>query len=142
LAVGAYELEPPNVVANVSFPRAIGHADVWHAVANMPDGQIDFRSDSVLFLCWPPGWGNTMASDVLAAYESAGGERLVFIGEPKGGKTGNDAFFDALSDRWQLGSTDESFVSWWNLADTAARAALIYQHKTPGRDQRIARSLG
>ena len=63
--------------------------------------------------------GDTMASDALAAFEVAGGERLVYIGEPKGGKTGDDAFFDALSARWTLESADTRFVSWWNLADTA-----------------------
>jgi len=60
-----------------------------------------------------------MASDVLAAYELAGGDRLVYVGERKGGKTGNDAFFDALSARWVLESTDSQFASWWNLADVA-----------------------
>jgi hypothetical protein len=60
-----------------------------------------------------------MASTVLAQFERAGGRELVFIGEPKGGKTGDDAFFDRLAEGWDLSATDGQFVSWWNLADVA-----------------------
>lgn len=60
-----------------------------------------------------------MASETLTAFTAAGGERLVHIGEPKGGKTGDDAFFDALARDWRLQSEDPQFVSWWNLTDTA-----------------------
>jgi len=119
LVVDAYELEPPDEIENVSFPRAEGQVDVWYSVAGLDELRINGRLDCVLFLCWPPGWGNTMASDALAAFELAGGDRLVYIGEPKGGKTGDDAFFDALSARWKLESVDSRFVSWWNLADVA-----------------------
>lgn len=119
LAVDAFELEPPDRAENVSFPRAPGQADVWHFVDALDGLRIASRSDCVLFLCWPPGWGNTMASEILEAFEGAGGERLVYIGEPQGGRTGDDAFFDALSARWEPASSDASFVSWWNLADQA-----------------------
>jgi hypothetical protein len=60
-----------------------------------------------------------MASDALDAFERAGGRRLVYVGELKGGKTANDAFFDALASRWEISSVDKDFVSWWNLADVA-----------------------
>lgn len=119
LTVSAYELEPPHETENVSFPHAEGQADVWHSVSGIDGFSFDDHADDVLFLCWPPGWGNSMASTVLADFESSGGSRLVYIGEPRGGKTGDDAFFDALSDRWRLDSVDPRFVSWWNLADTA-----------------------
>lgn len=121
LAVAAYDFEPPDQVENVSFPEVPGQCNVWHAVGGLEEFASRFagRSDHVLFLCWPPGWGNTMASDALAEFERAGGDRLVFVGEPKGGKTGDDAFFDALSAGWELESQDAQFVSWWNLADLA-----------------------
>lgn len=119
LVVNAYELEPPDALENVSFPQAVGQDDVWHSVRSMAELRYEGLADRVLFLCWPPGWGNPMASEALAAFESAGGERLVYIGEPKGGKTGDAAFFDALASRWKLKSTDRSYVSWWNLADAA-----------------------
>lgn len=119
LTVEAFELEPPDGERNVSFPRATGQLDTWHAVGALDAFALDGRSEDVLFLCWPPGWGDTMASEALAAFESSGGSRLLFIGEPKGGKTGDDAFFDALMERWTLSSADSRFVSWWNLADVA-----------------------
>lgn len=132
LTVEAYELAPPDAVENVSFPRAKGQADVWYTVNDVKELRFDDLSDAVLFLCWPPGWGNSMASDVLSAFESAGGSQLIYIGEPKGGKTANDAFFDALSAHWCLESEDPHFVSWWNLTDRAQ--ALVRQRR--GLDQR------
>lgn len=121
IKVAAYDCEPPGVVENVSFPRAGKQMDVWHHVGGLDEFARDAagQSDHVLFLCWPPGWGNTMAVDALAAYEKSGGERLVYMGQSKGGMTGNDAFFDALSTRWALASEDSRYVSWWNLADVA-----------------------
>jgi hypothetical protein len=119
LAVDAYELEPPDSRDNVSFPQAHGQDDVWYTVRAMDGLSSDGLAGHVLFLCWPPGWENPMASETLAAFEATGGERLVYVGEPKGGKTGDAAFFDALSDRWALESSDPQFVSWWNLSDAA-----------------------
>jgi hypothetical protein len=121
ISVDAYDVEPPDKTDNVSFPRVGGQEDVWHYVGDLDEFNIRVGDgpDSVLLLCWPPGWGNQMATDALAAFERAGGQRLIYVGEPKGGKTANDAFFEALSSRWQLESADEKFVSWWNLADIA-----------------------
>lgn len=119
LTVSAYELEPPDKTENVSFPSANGQSDVWYSVSDLSELHTDGLLDHMLFLCWPPGWGNTMASDALTAFEAAGGNQLVYIGEPKGGKTANDAFFDALAASWTLESVDACFVSWWNLTDAA-----------------------
>jgi hypothetical protein len=119
LHVDAYELEPPDAQENVSFPQATGQTDVWYSVRPSADLSLDGLAGHVLFLCWPPGWESPMASEALAAFEAAGGDRLVYIGEPKGGKTGDAAFFDALARRWKLESVDPGFVSWWNLEDAA-----------------------
>ncbi|WP_225729478.1 MULTISPECIES: hypothetical protein [unclassified Nocardia] len=121
LTVDAYDSEPPDTSQNASFPGAAGLQDVWHHVGGLDefDARVGSRSDHVLFLCWPPGWGNTMASEALSAFAEAGGERLIFVGEQKGGKTGDDAFFDMLGESWTLDSQDAQYVSWWNLSDTA-----------------------
>jgi hypothetical protein len=121
MRVEAYDSEPPDQVENVSFPRAGEQADVWHRVGDLGEfeGAAVDRSEHMLFLCWPPGWGNTMASEALAAFEESGGRRLIFMGQPRGGMTGDDAFFDALAAGWELASEDEQFVSWWNLGDVA-----------------------
>ncbi|WP_330251204.1 hypothetical protein OG874_34320 [Nocardia sp. NBC_00565] len=121
VSVEAYDSEPPGRTENVSFLQAAGQTDVWHSVGDLDEFAARPRGGAgdVLFLCWPPGWGNTMASDALAVFEAAGGERVVYIGEPKGGKTGDDAFFDALLAGWELKTEDAQFISWWNLADRA-----------------------
>jgi hypothetical protein len=66
--VEAYDHEPPDKVDNASFPRAGEQADVWHPVGGLDEFDRN-SSNYVLFLCWPPGWGNTMASEALAAFE-------------------------------------------------------------------------
>ncbi|MFI5781911.1 hypothetical protein [Nocardia sp. NPDC051570] len=121
LIVDAFDFEPPDTTENVSFPGASGQRDVWHRVGDLASfaERVRGQSDHVLFLCWPPGWGNVMASTALDEFSRAGGDRLVFVGEPKGGKTGDDAFFDALALGWKLESEDSQYVSWWNLADVA-----------------------
>ena len=114
LEVEAYDSQPPDKVENPSFPRAAGQRDVWHHVGDLAEFASRARSaDYVLFLCWPPGWGDAMSSEALEAFEKNGGRRLIYIGERKGGKTGNDAFFGALSARWRLETVDPRFVSWW-----------------------------
>ncbi|MFG1850815.1 hypothetical protein ACGFJT_03160 [Actinomadura geliboluensis] len=126
LTVEAYDSNPPDKGVNASFPGAAGQADVWHPVGDLTEYATRARlADHVLFLCWPPGWGDTMSSEALTLFEDAGGERLIYIGEPRGGKTGNDAFFDALSARWRLESEDPQFVSWWRDADVAQGWARI-----------------
>ncbi|WP_173130941.1 hypothetical protein [Kibdelosporangium persicum] len=117
--VEAYDSEPPDQGDNVSFQAGAGQADVWHPVEGLDKLSAGDRSGDVLFLCWPPGWGNRMASEALSWFERAGGKRLVFIGEPKGGKTADDTFFDRLSAGWELRSKDAHYVSWWNLDDVA-----------------------
>ncbi|MEU7140743.1 hypothetical protein ABZ942_14925 [Nocardia sp. NPDC046473] len=119
--VDAYDVEPPDRAENVSFPGAAGQRDVWHPVENLAESAERLRDSAnhVLFLCWPPGWGDQMASKALNEFERAGGERVVFVGEPQGGKTGDDAFFAALESNWRLAAEDSGYVSWWNLADAA-----------------------
>lgn len=120
LAVEAYDLEPPDKSKNISFLDAAGQTDVWHPVGDLDEYATRTRAaDHVLFLCWPPGWGDKMSFEALTAFEEAGGRRVVYVGEPKGGKTGSDAFFDALAARWTLDSVDPHFVSWWTDADVA-----------------------
>ncbi|MFI5716258.1 hypothetical protein [Nocardia sp. NPDC051750] len=123
LDVLAFDSEPPGAAQNVSFPDASGVRDTWHAVDGLDDfdrvaeaGELSRRT---LFLCWPPGWGDAMSHEALARYAAAGGRRVIYVGEPKGGKTGSDEYFDMLDREWRLEDRDQSFVSWWNLNDRA-----------------------
>ncbi|QIS02568.1 hypothetical protein F5X71_09750 [Nocardia brasiliensis] len=115
--VAAFDVAPPDLAGNVSFPGAAGQRDVFHPVADISAYAPD--PDSVLLLCWPPGWGDPMASTALRDFADAGGDRLVFIGEPEGGKTADDPFFHQLAAEWELQTQDPHHVSWWNLADVA-----------------------
>ncbi|WP_067689692.1 hypothetical protein [Nocardia jejuensis] len=119
--VDAYDSEPPGTSDNMSFPDAAGQRDVWHEIhdLNQYEARNAHRDEFALLLCWPPGWGNSMASAALAEFTRRGGNRLIFVGEPRGGKTGDDAFFEQLESNWGLESQDSQFVSWWNLKDVA-----------------------
>ena len=113
LTVHAYDTAPPGSSANDSFT---GDGS-WYPVRD--SRELAITGETVLFLCWPPGWGDNMASATLAQFEAAGGSRLIYVGEQKGRKTGDDRFFAALSERWNLVETDPHFASWWNLDDRA-----------------------
>ncbi|MEU8900702.1 hypothetical protein AB0C65_32895 [Nocardia sp. NPDC048505] len=119
----AFDVEPPNTTRNVSFPNSAGQRSVWHPVGKLDDFTQIHRTgevaDRVLLLCWPPGWGSPMADDAVAALRDAGGDSLIYVGEPQGGKTANDDFFRRLSNEWRLVEEDPGFVSWWNLNDCA-----------------------
>ncbi|MEC3957179.1 hypothetical protein VMT65_29380 [Nocardia sp. CDC153] len=121
LTVHAYDCEPPGIAPNPSFPTARGQRTLWHPVSpNLTHAAHNAGLNGrTLLLCWPPGWGNHMSSTVLAEFTRAGGDHLVYIGESRGGKTGDEAFFDALDSEWQLASQDPHYVSWWNLTDSA-----------------------
>jgi hypothetical protein len=54
--------------------------------------------EDVLFMSWPPCWGD-MASSCLAAHH---GSKLIYIGEPWGGCTADDDFFDMLDNGWNM----------------------------------------
>ncbi|MGW4249633.1 hypothetical protein [Nocardia sp. NPDC004722] len=121
LTVHAFDAEPPGLTENPSFPASSGQRDLWYPVrGDTARAAADAgRDDHVLLLCWPPGWGDRMASTALADYTRAGGTRLVYIGEQPGGKTADAPFFDALASGWTLKPASPHYVSWWNLTDTA-----------------------
>ena len=53
--------------------------------------------DSTLLMVWPAEWANA----ALVKAEQAGIQRLVFVGEARGGSTGTGAFFSRLSRNWE-----------------------------------------
>ncbi|MVU76140.1 hypothetical protein GPX89_02655 [Nocardia sp. ET3-3] len=119
--VHAFDSEPPGICPNPSFPTFPGQRTLWHPVSpNTTHAAYNAgRHAHTLLLCWPPGWGDHMACTTLTAFTRAGGTHLLYIGEPRGGKTADTAFFDTLDSTWHLESEDPHYVSWWNLTDTA-----------------------
>ncbi|MGW5440837.1 hypothetical protein [Nocardia asteroides] len=117
--VAAFDSEPPQVMNNPSFPQVKGQQAAWYAVEDLIEYSAVPRAGSVLFLCWPPGWGTPMASTALREFTEGGGDRLVFVGEPQGGKTGDDKFFEMLRDDWALECEHAGHVSWARNSDVA-----------------------
>lgn len=66
--------------------------------------------DRTLLLCWPP-YDTDMAYDALYSYLEAGGRRVVYVGEGRGGCTANDGFYDLLAQRTRW--VDEIEIPTW-----------------------------
>jgi hypothetical protein len=73
---------------------------------------FDVPPEQTLMLCWPP-FDNGMASQALARYS---GSRVIYIGEGKGGCTGDDDFHTALAEQWKLDTCYE-IPQWEGLHD-------------------------
>jgi hypothetical protein len=88
----AYDLAPPDRMPSPNRFRSLTWTDV-------EQGDVDTltaHSDRALFLCWP-SYRAPLASRALAAYS---GQTLLYIGEPAGGHTADDAFFAQLAQHW------------------------------------------
>jgi hypothetical protein len=84
----------------IQIPYAV--SSVWTDVAVTTDPHQTIREHAgrTLFLCWPDD-DSPFARDCLATYQDAGGQTLVYVGEPRGGCTAADAFFDLLAAHWR-----------------------------------------
>lgn len=74
-----------------------------------------------LFLCWPP-LGDPMASRALSSFK---GDTLAYIGEPKGGCTGDHEFHHLLERDWE-GSMNCALPRWEGINDEL----LVYRRRT------------
>lgn len=120
----AFDSAPPDRVVNESFSPHSGQRMTWGPVGDLVDLEqaekmAGLYAGRALLLCWPPGWEDRMSIAALEAYERGGGQRLIYIGEPRGGRTACGAFFDRLESSWELVDIDDHFVTWWNLNDQA-----------------------
>lgn len=75
----------------------------WSEVLVGDETAVKEHPDSTLFLCWPPQGslayrGTCPGYRALRLYK---GDRVVYVGEPKGGVTGCDQFFDLLDAEWE-----------------------------------------
>jgi hypothetical protein len=75
-----------------------GFGPVWMNVLKGNSAVAKIHPDRTLLLCWPD-YQSRFASDCLRNYR---GNRLIYIGEGKGGCTGNDLFHDKIKEEWRL----------------------------------------
>ena len=80
------------------------------------------HADRTLLMVWPER--NTMASDALETYS---GDRVIYIGEGRGGATANDAFFDMIASDWIETQTLE--VPQWDGVNDKLH---VYSRRNPG----------
>lgn len=89
-----------DVVAYDNFTgvKGYGFSDIWTPIIKGSTGRLADHPDRTLLLSWPC-YATRFASNCLRYYR---GNRLVYIGESKGGCTGNDHFFGVLKEEWTL----------------------------------------
>jgi len=81
----------------------------------------DFPENYNLFLCWP-NYDNDFAYNALSNFK---GHFLAYIGEGKGGCTGNNKFHDLLKQKW-IESKTVSIPQWDGIHDQL----YIYRRRT------------
>jgi len=97
------------VYAYDEHPYANAQANhYWSEIARGGPECATQHPDAALLLCWPP-YDNPMARDALRAYK---GNHLIYVGEPEGGCTGDDAFHRKLRYGWTL--TQEYEIPQWD----------------------------
>jgi hypothetical protein len=92
--VVAYDLAPPDRLPNPHLFRPV----TWTRVEQGGVEVLASHADRALFLCWP-SYRDPFAAHALEAYT---GKTLIYVGEPPGGHTADDAFFAELARRWRL----------------------------------------
>lgn len=96
--VHSYDIAPPETGGNIDFPEGT----IWTPVQKADVSVLAGHGDSTLLLGSPPP-EEPMAADALAHYP---GNRLIYIGEGRGGYTADDRFFDTLDSHWHLQSSE------------------------------------
>lgn len=85
--VAAYDIAPPPSAQN----RWYAGCDPWHPVQEGGVSSIGRHRDRTLLLVWPTR-NETWAADALALHHRSAGATVAVVGEPPGGRTGDDAF--------------------------------------------------
>lgn len=105
--VVAYDAAPPGEADNV-----YGHRHQWHPVHLGGPEKAAEHGDRALFLCWPP-YDSPFALDSLLAYQ---GDTVAYVGEGRGGCTGDDLFHEELDAHWEC-TTTVQIPTWQGVYD-------------------------
>lgn len=89
--VAAYDIAPPPSKNN----RWYAGSTPWHPVEFGDPSVVRRHADRTLLLVWPIR-NETWAADALALHHRASGSTVAVVGEPPGGRTGDDAFHAML----------------------------------------------
>lgn len=85
--VTAYDIAPPPAASNSWYAGR----DPWHPVNRGDVPAIGCHPERTLLLVWPTR-NETWAADALALHHRGGGNTVAIVGEPPGGRTGDDSF--------------------------------------------------
>ncbi len=114
----AYDLAPPDRMSNPNRFRSL----TWTYVEPGDVDKLGAHPDRALFLCWP-SYREPFATRALTAYT---GTTLLYIGEPAGGHTADDAFFAQLAGEWR--SVEQlALPNWPGTQD----ALTVYRRRLP-----------
>ncbi len=83
----------------------------WTTVLRDDASAVKHHPDRALFLCWP-SYSDPWAAQSLACYE---GDLLIYAGEPEGGCTADDDFFQLIEAEWDEIGTAPKHVSYWGI---------------------------
>jgi hypothetical protein len=71
-------------------------AESWFPVKRGTQRSVIRHADRALLMVWPP-YASPIAAEALALYK---GSTLIYVGEPEGGCTADDRFFEQLQAEW------------------------------------------
>jgi hypothetical protein len=91
IEVVAFDAAPAPSPTNSWFSRA----ERWFTVHTGDASEAARFPERCLLIVWPTR-NETWAGEALAGYYTAGGETVVYVGEPPGGQTGDDLFHRRL----------------------------------------------
>lgn len=91
--VEAFDIEPP------PSPRSqwFAGSTPWHPVRRGDHNVVSDYPRRTLLIVWPPK-NDTWPSAALELFYDAGGTCVVYVGEPPGGRTGDDVFHARLGE--------------------------------------------
>ncbi len=87
----AFDVAP----ANTPESRWFDSTEPWYPVSVGDEASVAAHPDRTLLLVWPTR-DETWPADALDLFHEAGGSTVVYVGEPAGGRTGDDRFHARL----------------------------------------------
>lgn len=95
------QLDVDVLATDLNAPDEDAWSPVWKADAR--DVVTDYP-DRTLLMVWPE-YDETWPIEALGAYQSAGGDTCIYVGEGRGGCTATDRFHQMLHEEWALTET-------------------------------------